>query len=362
MLLAASLLVTNACGGADGESEPAPSVAAPTFTPTAVPNPATAAGRIAFLGESSSGRLKKYDIYTINQDGADLTRLTEGEGDHGDLRWSPDGAWLAFTSSRDGQWDAYLMSADGEQTRRVTQTRGRERSLIWSPDSRYLGMPGPNPEVKSSNEFLDILIYDLESEELVNFTNTLMENEVALTWSMDGQYLFFVAKDYDIVRMDFSCIDDPATCQDTTLELGVQSYLPLWWSNTTNALGYGALQEDKVYAALMTFQGESLQVLDSVPLSLGTYWVNPSPTGDYVVLPAEGWAFVIWDIVQDRATPLSIRSGAVSPAGDQAILCSPDEGLIIFDLDQGAFQRLKLPVTPSCYSLDWGPSQDATNQ
>jgi hypothetical protein len=313
------------------------------------------------LVNSSSGRLKKHDIYIVNDDGTNLVRLTEEEGDHENLRWSPDGAWLAFASTRGGQWDVYLTSADGEQLRRVTQTRGREYTLAWSPDGRYLSISGQNPDGRPSLETPDILVYDVESERLINITNTRLEAETSVTWSPDGQYLVFTDKDHFLVRVDASCIDDPDTCWDTAFELGVQTHLPIWRSSAANAIGYGALQEGRTYATLITPQGEPLRVLDSVPLVSDMGWVNPSSTGNQVILPVEGWAYVVWDIAQDKVASLARHYGALSPQGDKVTICLEDD-LVIFDLEQATFQEFALPVTPSCYSIDWGPPQDATSQ
>ena len=68
---------------------------------------ANAAARILF----SSDRDGDYDIYVMNADGSDVTRLTDNSAS-GEIvpRWSPDGRRIAFDSNHDGDWDIYVMN------------------------------------------------------------------------------------------------------------------------------------------------------------------------------------------------------------------------------------------------------------
>ena len=56
-------------------------------------------GKIAFSGRMATDTSN--EIYTINPDGTDLTRLTDSPGEDTDPTWSPDGTKLAFASERD---------------------------------------------------------------------------------------------------------------------------------------------------------------------------------------------------------------------------------------------------------------------
>jgi Tol biopolymer transport system component/uncharacterized protein YjdB len=111
------------------------------------------------------------DIWIMNGDGTNARNLT------GDLpadlmrdepAWSPDGQWIAFTSSRStagpGRGSIWIMRADGSEKRRLTvhPDNGFDMSPSWSPDGQriafqrggiaivnvatggvtYLGLPG----------------------------------------------------------------------------------------------------------------------------------------------------------------------------------------------------------------------------
>ncbi len=102
-------------------------------------------GRIAF----ASNRDGDFDIYVMNPDGSGVRNLTRNEttarteADDDRPAWSPDGARIAFTSTRDHRGDGtqhnevYVMSADGSGQRRLTP---EDRFLVldpgWLPDER----------------------------------------------------------------------------------------------------------------------------------------------------------------------------------------------------------------------------------
>ncbi|HEY8169232.1 MAG TPA: S9 family peptidase [Candidatus Limnocylindrales bacterium] len=77
-------------------------------------------------------------------------RLTSGDAADGSPRWSPDGASIAFTSSRnrdaDLTWqeDVYVVPSVGGRIRRVTAGRGEQAfgSPAWSPDGSSLAVIG----------------------------------------------------------------------------------------------------------------------------------------------------------------------------------------------------------------------------
>lgn len=82
-------------------------------------------------------------IYTVNFDGSQLTKLTT-EGSNNDApSWSPDGKQIAFNSNRDtdGRTKIWLMNADGSNQHKLTDIHGTNNPIfygdagpVWSPD------------------------------------------------------------------------------------------------------------------------------------------------------------------------------------------------------------------------------------
>jgi len=88
--------------------------------------------RLAFM----SARDGNWEIYTADEGGGSVTRLTNDGADDGLPVWSPDGKWIAFVSSRGGQWGLYVVPASGGETRKLWDTPniGRdwmEQKLAW---------------------------------------------------------------------------------------------------------------------------------------------------------------------------------------------------------------------------------------
>jgi Tol biopolymer transport system component len=76
--------------------------------------------------------------------------LTHGEGVNRDPRWSPDGARIAFMSTRSGVEQLYVMNADGTGVVQLTHSPGFKGGEDWSPDgtriafaSSEAGITGP---------------------------------------------------------------------------------------------------------------------------------------------------------------------------------------------------------------------------
>jgi TolB protein len=64
--------------------------------------------RIAFMGGTSAS---EYDIWVVDTDGSNVTRLTDSPGPDGWPAWSPDGTRVAFSSVRDDATARMLRTA-----------------------------------------------------------------------------------------------------------------------------------------------------------------------------------------------------------------------------------------------------------
>jgi TolB protein len=99
----------------------------------------------------------QYDVFVMNANGSDVRRLTTSPATDGWPTWSPDGASIAFSSTRDdcGQQSPadclstgdigpyhtlYVMTPDGSAQRRVSTAFAQVAD--WSPDGRYLVFEG----------------------------------------------------------------------------------------------------------------------------------------------------------------------------------------------------------------------------
>jgi hypothetical protein len=103
-------------------------------------------GRIAFAAdEDYADESVATDIYVMNADGTDRTRLTNSELMELGPSWSPDGEKIAFTGGKEalyrltnipGSFHTYVMNADGTALTKLADNTGV--SIAWSPDGEKM--------------------------------------------------------------------------------------------------------------------------------------------------------------------------------------------------------------------------------
>ena len=90
--------------------------------------PSYSAGRIAFtyLG----------DIWTADEGGQDIRRLSVHRARDVYPRFSPDGKWIAFSSDRNGNLDVFVVPVAGGVPKQLTFHSSDDTVLAWTPDSK----------------------------------------------------------------------------------------------------------------------------------------------------------------------------------------------------------------------------------
>jgi len=80
-------------------------------------------------------------IWTVGIDGQNERQVTSSQDSESSPRFSPDGKYLSFTSSRPGQAkgnQVWLLDRNGGEAQQFTDVKGRLSSYDWSPDSKKL--------------------------------------------------------------------------------------------------------------------------------------------------------------------------------------------------------------------------------
>lgn len=177
--------------------------------------------------------IDKYDMYTVDRDGKNLTRLTNYGTYTAEGILSPDGKRIVFTSLKDGDLDIYTMNVDGTDVKRLTTTPGYDGGPWWSPDGTkivYRAWHYDNPEdLKAYQDLLkqgmirpnrmELFVMNADGSDQRQIT-TLGGANFGPSWTPDGQRVIFSSNhknprsrnfDLYIVNLDGSNLEQVTT-------------------------------------------------------------------------------------------------------------------------------------------------------
>ncbi len=171
---------------------------------------------------------RQSSIWMVNWEGTENVRLTYGPASCNSPRWSPDGRYLAFLSSRapDEKTQVWLLDRRGGEARQLTKLKESLSGYAWSPNGKKLllemslgdddsaATPSsgatsktPKPIVIDRYHFKEdgegyltaasnnqLYLFDVETEKLEPLTTDRKFNDSGAVWSPDGTRIAYFSK------------------------------------------------------------------------------------------------------------------------------------------------------------------------
>jgi dipeptidyl aminopeptidase/acylaminoacyl peptidase len=353
------------------------------------------------------------NIWMVSWDGTENIRLTYGTESESSPRWSLDGKYLAFVSSRPGKTkgsQVWVLDRRGGEARQLTHIKDFSISQYeWSPDSSKLLLAlrkkdEPEEDAKKGSDakdkppkpvvidryhfkedvegYLDakahnhLYLFDIATEKLDALTPDQPFDESSAKWSPDGTKIAFVSnRDKDPDRSDNTDVyvmdAHPGSALHRLTSYAGQDSGPLAWSPDSSSIAYLQGSESKYTAynldrlALAPVNGGESRILTK---SLDRGISFPTFDGD-----GKSLLFVVADDRSEFPARVAAVGGSVerlasgamvvealeSKAGHTAILCATDTAPAeVCALEGGALRKLTAHNEPLLAQLQLGAVED----
>ncbi len=217
--------------------------------------------KILFFSSRDGNR----ELYIMDHDGSNQTRITNNSWDDDQPKWSPDNEWIAFRSWAGGNSDIYIMDKFYENLTRLTTDSAEDLCPSWSPDGSRIAFTSD----RSGN--WEVYTIHIKSGLIKNLSNhSSLDYEPA--WSPDPNKLAFTSDrdgDWEIYTMDTTGV-----ILDTLTENNDRDRLASWSPDGSEiAYTWRGAGTDEVF--LMLSNGDNIKNLTNHGSTDGTTCFSP---------------------------------------------------------------------------------------
>ncbi len=171
-------------------------------------------------------------VWLCNADGTNSIQLTRGDKNSSNPKWSPDGKWIAFTSSRESKNNLYILPVGGGESEKLTDVKSSVSNYDWSHDGTMIAFTmidaadskdEKNKKAKDDAYYLDeevkqnrlFVLWLNQKDTAGNYVQKKLTKEyynvISFDWSADGKAIAYShgksPEANDNVYSDISLID-----------------------------------------------------------------------------------------------------------------------------------------------------------
>ncbi|WP_420148755.1 S9 family peptidase [Spirosoma sp.] len=325
------------------------------------------------------------DLWMVSWDGKETIQLTNGPDSESRARFSPDGKYVSFVSSRQGatKTQIWLMDRRGGEAKKLTDLKTDLEEYVWSPDGKKIALVLRDPDYADSAKtkvrkpyvldryhfkadvkgYLEkspvhLYVFDVATKKIDTLT-TGNYDETSPVWSPDGSQLAFVSNRTDDPdrnqNTDIYVIDAKkgATMKPLTTWAGVDTN-PVWspdgkqiaYLRSTASANF--LMYDQPILAVISRDGGEPRLLSKAldrPVRNPT-WTKDGKTIGVSVHDDRQVYIGQYTLADGKLTKLAGGNRAISsmeaaPAGNWVVLVSePQLPAELYAVENGTLRRL----------------------
>lgn len=166
-----------------------------------------------------------YNVFIMNADGTGIFQLTDKPEGACDAYpdWSPDSKKIAYTSCESGLLKIFTINVDGTGQQQITTGAGWDHAPAWSPDGSRLIF------WRYGDDNSDIFVINADGTNQIQLTSTPTD-EYDPDWSPDGKYIVYSSYRVDNSDLFIMNADGSGERRLTNTSPAVE-FFPAWSSD-----------------------------------------------------------------------------------------------------------------------------------
>ncbi len=270
------------------------------------------------------------DAVTVSPNARTATQITFDTNADKNPSWSPDGSRLAFQSNRFGQWDLFSIDDDGANELRLTSNLNDDENPAWSPDGVVIAFDSERAGAGVEADLWQIVFISGEASATALTFGNNDDREPA--WSRTGSTLAFASD---------RGVGNQTDLWSLTLAGGAATQLTAL-AEPDASPAYAPFDDRIAFVSTLNFGTPHVYVRQTdatvAPVSGDVTFTESdpawSPDGNSVLYARRTGAHSnVWIMVLDRPAPVQVTfaTGIVGDAGPQ---WSPDGSAIALHSDR----------------------------